>query len=87
MYKVYFLKSLHNKSKTYIGLTIKDIESRLKEHNDGLSRYTKTNRPWRLVYFENFYCRLCADKRKQFLKSGFGHRLRKIIFENYDKLE
>ncbi|KKQ37755.1 MAG: hypothetical protein A3H17_00415 [Candidatus Levybacteria bacterium RIFCSPLOWO2_12_FULL_37_14] len=87
MYKVYFLKSLRDKSKTYVGLTVKDIEFRLKEHNDGLSKYTKANRPWRLVYFENFYCKLCADKREQFLKSGFGYRLRKIILENYDKLE
>ncbi|MDZ4227613.1 MAG: GIY-YIG nuclease family protein [Candidatus Levybacteria bacterium] len=68
-------------------MTIKDTELRLEEHNKGLSKHTKANRPWRLVYFESFYCKLCADKREQFLKSGFGHRLRKIIFENYDKLD
>jgi putative endonuclease len=87
MYKVYFLRSLKDKSKTYVGLTIKDISFRLKEHNGGLSRFTKSNRPWKIIYFENFYCKLCADKREQFFKSGFGYRLRKLIFDNYDKVD
>lgn len=63
-------------------MTVKPIESRLSEHNEGLSNYTKTNAPWELVYFENFYCKVCADKREQFLKSGFGHRFKKIILGN-----
>jgi putative endonuclease len=79
MYHVYLLKSLKDSSKSYIGLTIKPPRVRLKEHNNGLSTYTKTNKPWELVYFENFYCKLCADKREQFLKSGFGYRLRKLL--------
>lgn len=36
--------------------------------------------------YENFYCKLCADKREQFLKSGFGYRFRKIIIQHYEKL-
>jgi len=87
MYIVYILKSLKRSAKTYVGLTIKDIGKRLKEHNDGLSQYTKTDRPWKLIYFENFYCKLCAEKREQFLKSGFGFRFRKVILNNYLKLK
>jgi putative endonuclease len=86
MYHVYLLRSLNNIKKSYVGLTTKPIKDRLSEHNKGLSQYTKTDKPWELVYFENFYCKLCADKREQFLKSGFGYRLRKLLLENYKNL-
>ena len=87
MYKVYILRSLADKNKSYVGRTIKPLGIRLKEHNQGLSPYTKTFIPWKLVYFETFYCDTCADKREQFLKSGLGYRLRKILVDNYDKLK
>jgi len=86
MYKVYILKSIKNSKKSYVGLTTKDIKLRLEEHNSGLSRFTKTDKPWRLIYFENFYCKLCAEKREVFLKSGIGYRFRKIILDNFNKL-
>lgn len=86
MYTVYILKSLKDPTKSYVGLTIKQVKERLREHNKGLSKSTKTNKPWELIYFENFYCELCADKREQFLKSGSGYRLRKLILDNYSKL-
>jgi putative endonuclease len=60
---------------------------RLKEHNAGLSQFTKAFRPWELIYFETFYSELCADKRERFLKSGVGFRFRKIMLENYKKLK
>jgi putative endonuclease len=34
-----------------------DYKRRLEEHNLGLSQYTSTKRPWKLVYVE-----VCADK-------------------------
>ena len=86
MFKVYILESIKQPEKTYVGLTIKQIENRLEEHNSGLSKSTKSDRPWKLIYFENFYCRTCAEKREQFLKSGFGYRFRKLILDNYSKL-
>lgn len=86
MYKVYLLQSIVKPTKSYVGLTIKDVAERLTEHNNGFSTYTKTDRPWRLVYFENFYCKICAEKREMFLKSGFGYRLRRVLLENADKL-
>ena len=84
MYKVYLLQSLKDKKKSYVGLTIKDIQDRLDEHNNGLSRYTKAFLPWKIVYFETFYCKLCAEKREDFLKSEVGFRIRKhlLLFEN-----
>ena len=87
MFKVYILKSLTKLNKTYVGRTIKPIDVRLREHNDGLSLYTKTDRPWELIYFENFYCAICSDKREQFLKSGIGYRFRKMILNSYKNLK
>ncbi len=87
MYIVYLLGSINKPSKTYVGLTVKPIEDRLREHNEGLSTYTKTFRPWKILYFETFYCRTCAEKREIFLKSGIGYKFRKLIAENYSKLK
>ena len=83
---MYLIRSLTKPEKTYVGRTIKPINVRLKEHNDGLSKYTKAFRPWVLVYYETFYCGLCADKREIFLKSGVGFRFRKMILNNYKNL-
>lgn len=83
MYKVYILKSLVNKDKSYVGKTIKPIEIRLNEHNKGLSRFTKIYKPWKLIYYEQFYCQVCAEKREVFLKSGLGYKIRKLIVEHY----
>ena len=83
MYQVYLLRSKNNKSRSYVGLTIKGVLNRLTEHNSGESKSTKPFIPWELVYFENFYCKTCAERREKFLKSGFGYRLRKLILNNY----
>ena len=68
-------------------VTIKPVNERLIEHNEGLSFYTIAFKPWQLVYYETFYCKLCADKREKFLKSGIGFKFRKIIIENFEKLK
>lgn len=83
MYKVYLLQSVRHPEKSYVGMTNQEINERLKQHNNGESQFTKAYRPWVLIYFETFYCKLCADKREQFLKSGVGYRIRKIILENF----
>jgi len=64
-------------------MTIRSIKARLDEHNEGLSRYTKTDKPWRLIYFETFYCKMCAEKREEFLKSGFGYKFRLFLLKSY----
>ena len=82
MFYVYLLKSLKN-NKSYIGFTSKDPKARLREHNEGTNRFTKENGPWRLIYYESFLCQRCAKNREQFLKTGVGKKLRKIIVENF----
>ncbi|MBI2325894.1 GIY-YIG nuclease family protein [Candidatus Collierbacteria bacterium] len=48
---VYILQSDLDKT-FYVGYTT-DIQQRLKEHNQGKSRYTKGHRPYKVVYLEN----------------------------------
>jgi predicted GIY-YIG superfamily endonuclease len=46
-YKVYLLKN--NCGTRYIGIT-DNVERRLKDHNDGISRWTASRRPWELIW-------------------------------------
>ncbi len=86
MYRVYILQSLGNPAKSYVGLTIKEVKLRLAEHNNGLSQSTKHDAPWKVIYYEQFFCKLCADKREQFLKSGVGYKFRKLILKHQNEL-
>jgi putative endonuclease len=69
---VYVLQSETDGS-FYIGITSR-LRRRLKEHNAGLSRATKSKRPWRLVYREEFANHEEARHREKQLKSGRGRR-------------
>ena len=73
MFYVYVLKSVKN-SKRYIGSTSLLPEARLKEHNAGANRFTKGNRPFVLIYQEEYGNRTEARKRELFLKSGIGRK-------------
>ena len=86
MYYVYLLKSLKDNKKSYVGFTHRNPLDRLEEHNLGLTFSTKSNKPWKLVYYEKFFCQTCAEEREKFLKSGFGYRLRKLLLDKYEEL-
>ncbi len=73
-YFVYILKSLQNGS-YYIGST-NDIEDRFKRHNEGRVSYTKSKRPWELVYSEEHPDRSRAVKRENEIKD---HKRRTFI--------
>src|SRR5690348_13383498 len=66
MYTVYILESIQFGT-YYIGYT-DSISRRLEEHNAGLSRFTASKRPWKLVYTEVFELKSDAIKREIFLK-------------------
>ena len=55
MYIVYAIESL-SKRRIYFGQT-KDLSRRLKLHNAGKVRSTKTDRPWEVVVAETFRTR------------------------------
>ena len=72
MYDVYVLKSLIN-GRFYIGCT-NNLARRLYEHNNGLSTYTKSTRPFKLVYQEEFSTLKFARRREKQLKGGQGRQ-------------
>jgi putative endonuclease len=65
-YYIYILQSEKN-GKYYIGST-NNLEDRLKRHNDGRSRYTKSGIPWELLYREEHVDRSSALKREKQIK-------------------
>lgn len=70
MYFVYVIQSESHGTR-YVGST-KDVEGRLREHNEGKCRYTSGRMTWRLVYQEEYASRSEAMKREKYLKSGQG---------------
>lgn len=78
MFCVYILKSEKNR-KRYVGSSSKPAEDRTKEHNSGTNVFTRHNKPWRLIYQEQFATKDEALRREKFLKSGQG---RKWLDEN-----
>jgi putative endonuclease len=81
MYYVYVLKS-EKDGNLYIGYTT-DLERRINEHNEGLSKSTSYRRPLNLVYFEASLNIKDAMHREKYLKTTYGHRYLKNRLLNY----
>ena len=73
-FSVYILESL--KDGTYYVGSTNNLEDRLKRHNDGRVAYTKSKRPWKLVYSEEHPDRSSAAKREYEIKK---HKRREFI--------
>ena len=54
-------------NKYYIGST-QDIDKRIEKHNAGATISTKSGRPWKVVYYEEFNSKSEAIKRENYLK-------------------
>ena len=65
-YFVYILRSVKDGS-YYVGST-QDVQERVERHNQGRSKYTKTKRPWELVYSLEFPNRASALDREKEIK-------------------
>ena len=76
-YYIYAIKSTKNNS-IYVGMT-KNINSRLKEHNNGYVFSTKGCRPYKLIYTEECENRLIARKIEKYWKSGIGKEKLKAL--------
>ncbi|MEQ1849466.1 MAG: GIY-YIG nuclease family protein [Candidatus Peribacteraceae bacterium] len=70
MYTVYVIRSTVA-NYLYVGLT-NSIERRLKQHQGGKERTTRSYRPFKLVHTETFEKRIHAREREKQLKSGSG---------------
>jgi putative endonuclease len=80
MFTVYILKS-EVTHKHYYGHT-KDLLQRLKAHNSGKVRSTKSGRPWKVIHQEEFPTKSEAYQRELFFKSIDGYnflREQKIV--------
>ena len=79
MHYLYILKSIQH-SRNYTGVT-KNVEKRLKYHNQGKVRSTKHWLPWVVVYTEKYLTLAEAKKREWFLKCTpqGGKEKRKIL--------
>jgi len=73
-YYVYILRSF--KDGTYYVGSTQDLDSRIKRHNQGRTKYTKPKRPWELVYHEEHPDRSSAVKRELEIKN---RKSKKII--------
>ena len=76
---MYFVYILYSKKfeRNYVGLT-SDLEQRLKSHNSGKVKSTKSYRPWEIVYSESYETIIEARKREKYLKTAAGRKWRKI---------
>ena len=72
MFFAYILQS--DIDQTYYYGHSKNLEVRLKSHNQGKVRSTKGKRPWKIHYFEKFETKSEAYKREMFFKSIDGYR-------------
>ena len=65
--------------KTYTGHT-RDLEKRIKEHNDGLVKSSKKYRPYQVLLFEKFDTINEAKKREMYYKNFRGRqKLKEVI--------
>lgn len=53
----------------YVGQT-SNLEDRLKRHNQGRSKYTKSGIPWNLVYKESFENQTDAKEKERKIKNS-----------------
>jgi putative endonuclease len=65
-YFVYIIQSQKDGS-YYVG-SAQDLEERLSRHSQGRSKYTKSKRPWELVYSEEYLDRSSSIKREREIK-------------------
>lgn len=79
MFTVYVLQSI-NFDKIYIGFT-SNIENRIIAHNHPANKgWTKSFKPWKVIYTEEFETKADAMNREKQLKNGKGREfIHKII--------
>jgi putative endonuclease len=67
--------------KHYVGMS-EDPSARLKQHNNGKSQFTKSYRPWEIIYTEFAGSREDARRLEKYYKTGAGRvKIKKILAE------
>jgi len=70
MHYVYVLHSLKD-NQFYIGCK-KDLQRRVREHNNGRVESTKLRKPLELIFYEAFTNQSDAFAREKWFKTGWG---------------
>lgn len=70
MFYTYILKG--SKSSIFYYGSTGDLRKRLREHNTGVSLFTKPHIPWELVWYCGFPTMKQAEDFELYLKSGSG---------------
>lgn len=86
MAMVYVLESLRH-GKRYVGVTDRDVEIRVKEHNAGVTSWTRENGPFKLIRTEEYDSMDLALRREKFLKSGKGRKVLENIFGAHSSID
>lgn len=56
-----------------------NLVNRLKQHNSGMNKSTKSKVPWKLVHYEDFLSRELAIERERYFKTAAGRRFIKKL--------
>ena len=75
MWYIYVAQSLKD-GYFYTGIS-EDPNKRLGQHNSGMTRSTKSRRPFKLVYQEECENRIKAREKEKYFKSGIGREFLK----------
>ena len=81
MFYTYIIFS-HKLNKYYIGST-ENIQTRIQNHNIGLSNFTAKGIPWELKYFELFETRTLAIKREFEIKKKKSRKYIEFLIHNF----
>ena len=85
MFTVYVLRVSTSRIR-YVGQTV-DMNKRLQAHNSGKSRYTKSAKPWKVIYTETYITRSEAMQREKFFKTGKGREFLNNITPKHNFLD
>lgn len=80
-YYVYIIESKVEK-RLYAGRT-KNLQQRLKEHNQKLNQSTRMGTPWKYIYVEACLNPRDAERREGYLKTTQGRRMLKRRLKEY----
>lgn len=83
MFYVYILKSL--KDSTFYTGQSKDLQNRIKKHNSGQIKSTKSKAPYIIVYFEEFKTRAEAMHREWEIKKKYNSDRKRRLILNFDQ--
>jgi putative endonuclease len=79
----YFVYVLRNPSGNFYTGCTSNLKKRLGEHDAGLSTYSRSHGPYKLLYYEVCTNAKDAFAREKYLKSGLGKRYLKNRLKYY----